>query len=166
MTSWFKTRNQSKHMYKVHRHIDMKHVVIDIYKQNSSTLFFFFFSRWVTHCWAMSKQVTATWKQKLSKAKNFQYWTTYSFFPFFWGTKEVNRNKHFFLALKKSNLKFIWALPNLLTMVLSPFATLLSSASDKLFGDKKKILTQSALVHFRWKKVPECLFHSSLLRAF
>ena len=45
MTSWFKTRNQSKHMYKVHRHIDMKHVVIDIYKQNSSTLFFFFFSR-------------------------------------------------------------------------------------------------------------------------
>ena len=36
MTSWFKPRNQSKHMYKVHRHIHMKHVVIDIYKQNSS----------------------------------------------------------------------------------------------------------------------------------
>ena len=45
MTSWFSTRNQSKHMYKVHRHIDMKHVVTGIYKQNSSTLFFFFFSR-------------------------------------------------------------------------------------------------------------------------
>ena len=39
MTSWFKTRNQSKHMYKVHRHIDMKHVVKDIYKQNSSSTF-------------------------------------------------------------------------------------------------------------------------------
>ena len=37
MTSWFNTRNQSKHMYKVHRDIDMKHVVIDIYKQNSSS---------------------------------------------------------------------------------------------------------------------------------
>ena len=107
MTSWFNTRNQSKCMYKVHRHMDMKHVVIDIYKQNSSTLFFFFFSRWVTHCWARSKQVTATWKQKLSKAKIFQCWATYSFFPFFWGTKEVNLKNIPFLALKKSNLKIL-----------------------------------------------------------
>ena len=36
MTAWLKTRKQSNHMYKEHRHIDMKSVLTDIYKQNSS----------------------------------------------------------------------------------------------------------------------------------
>ena len=58
-------------MYKVHRHIDMKHVVIDIYKQNSSTLFFFFFFKMSDTLLSFELTGDSYMKTKTFKSKNF-----------------------------------------------------------------------------------------------